>query len=577
MAGFHPILWLYILFQYVLNRLFSPQAPPPHAKLRRPRIAIIGAGITGISAAAHCVGHGFDVTIFEAGPPEDLGGIWSKVNNTSGLQIHSIMYRFFPSVHWKSDYPKREAIVEQVRKLWEAYHLDERTRFNSRVTSVTKDDKGSWIINQSHNDRYEGIIAAVGTCGDPKMPNIPGEERYKGEIFHSSKLNGKSAKDKTVIIIGGGASAVEGLEFAVNTGAAKTKVLSRSEKWIIPRNPIVDMLFAMNIFGRETFLSWVPENLLRLFFYRDLRDLAPPRKSGKGLFTGTPMVNSDIFNQIRSGKAEWLRGDILRFTKTGIRFNHRAQGVPKGGPGHTINVEGDMVIMATGYSRPALDFLPETCFQKEYLPPNWYLQVFPPDEPSICANNCTYVNAIGTVGNYHIGIYTRLLLVFLVDPLARPQPWLAKTWIKMTRFIKNRAPGGAFDFFTYAELIYWFIFCVVINPFRWKWAFFVFFGIGSALPMRVVEKENQVRNELNEVNGVRQHNGEKKQQTEASGTNGAKKSNSGGKPHEVNKGDGTRGSKGLSYAEAVMEETPNKNVENPANTGNPYEILNNPE
>lgn len=66
----------------------------------------------------------------------------------------------------------------------------------------------------------------------------------------------------------------------------------------------------------------------------------------------------------------------------------------------------------------------------------WFRQV------SICANNCTYVNAIGTVGNYHIGIYTRLLLMFLVDPLARPrEPWM-KRWIDMTRWIKARAPGG---------------------------------------------------------------------------------------------------------------------------------------
>ena len=56
-------------------------------------------------------------------------------------------------------------------------------------------------------------------------------------------------------------------------------------------------------------------------------------------------------------------------------------------------------------------------------------------------------------------------------------------------WIKERSPSGAFDFFTYAELICksslilnkliehltdrnvtdWFVFCVAINPFRWKW------------------------------------------------------------------------------------------------------------
>lgn len=77
---------------------------------------------------------------------------------------------------------------------------------------------------------------------------------------------------------------------------------------------------------------------------------------------GTPMVNSDKFHQIRAGRAEWLRGDLIGFTKKGIKFNRRAKGVPKGGPGREIVVEGDMVIMATGFQRPSLAFLPDEVF-----------------------------------------------------------------------------------------------------------------------------------------------------------------------------------------------------------------------
>ena len=100
------------------------------------------------------------------------------------------------------------------------------------------------------------------------------------------------------------------------------------------------------------------------------------------------------------------------------------------------------------------------------------------------------------IGNYHIGIYTRLLLMFLVDPLARPQEYWMKRWIDMTKTVKSFAPVGAFDFVTYSEMTYWFVFCVVINPFRWKWALFVFFGIGSALPLNVVKGEDRLRNGL---------------------------------------------------------------------------------
>jgi hypothetical protein len=216
------------------------------------------------------------------------------------------------------------------------------------------------------------------------------------------------------------------------------------------------------------------------------------------------MVNDEVLEQIREGKAEWLRGDIKHFTRSGILLNQRAQGVPKDGPGHEVTVEADVIIQATGFKRPSLSFLPDSVFEEGYAPPAWYLQTFPPQEVSICANNCTYVNAIGTVGNYHIGIYTRLLLMFLIDPLSTPKEKWMKRWIDMTRFLKRRSPTRAFDFFTYSELIWWFCFSVAINPFRWKWGLFVFFGIGAQLPLKIVQEEDRIRKEAGFKKGIYQ-------------------------------------------------------------------------
>ncbi|KAI0892700.1 FAD/NAD(P)-binding domain-containing protein [Annulohypoxylon nitens] len=485
------LLFLFEVFQWFANKLFSPTPPGPNTRLRRPKIAIIGAGITGVTSAAHCIGHGFDVTIFEAGDKNSLGGIWSKVNNTSSLQIHSFMYRFHPSVKWQHGYPDRQQIISQVRQLWKRYGLDTKTKFNVNVEKVYQDEKGRWVVNSPNNGKFEGVIAAVGTCGDPKMPRMDGMNNFKGEIYHSSKLIGVDAKEKTMIVIGGGASAVEALEYASEEGASKIYILSRSDKWIIPRNWIIDILLSLNIWGQETFLSFIPETLLKKFFYRDLQDLAP---NEKGIFMDTPMVNSDVMDKLRSGKAEWIRCDIENFTESGVLVNKRDKGVPKGGPGRKTEIKGDMVVMATGYKRPSLNFLPDECFVGSYGPPNWYLQTFPPEHPSISAINCTYLSAIGTVGNWHIGIYTRILLMFLVDPLTRPSTFWMERWIDMTKFLKATSPTGAFDFFTYLELLWWFFFCVTVNPFRWKWATFVFFGLGFALPKRVVLAEDQIRN-----------------------------------------------------------------------------------
>lgn len=71
-----PWTFLYTLIQIVLDKLLSPSPPAPGANIGGKKIAIIGAGITGVASASHCVGHGFDVTIFEQGGEDALGGIW---------------------------------------------------------------------------------------------------------------------------------------------------------------------------------------------------------------------------------------------------------------------------------------------------------------------------------------------------------------------------------------------------------------------------------------------------------------------------------------------------------------------
>jgi hypothetical protein len=93
----HPFLMVfslfYMLFQSILIWVFSPAPPPPASTangLPKKRVAVIGAGLTGVSSAAHCIGHGFDVQLFEARPKDKgLGGIWSVRCSRHGLDSKS--------------------------------------------------------------------------------------------------------------------------------------------------------------------------------------------------------------------------------------------------------------------------------------------------------------------------------------------------------------------------------------------------------------------------------------------------------------------------------------------------------
>ena len=61
------------------------------------------------------------------------------------------MYRFHPSVKYEGGYPKQDQLVDQIKKLWLRYGLDERTKFDTKVKAVYKDKQDRWIINDPSN------------------------------------------------------------------------------------------------------------------------------------------------------------------------------------------------------------------------------------------------------------------------------------------------------------------------------------------------------------------------------------------------------------------------------------------
>lgn len=503
---------LYVVVQRVIVFLFKPSSPKDVEKIRfRGRVAVVGAGLTGISSAAHAIAHGFDVVIYEA--DNKVGGIWANVNSTSGLQLNSMLYRFHPAVIWSRGFPFRDEILSEISRVWREYRLESRTRFNTRVTSVrraspmdvtgetdpTKDGHARWVINDGADGIFDAVIVTVGTCGDPLWVEFPGMPKlsargtgqqdpkveedqdfgtYRGPILHSSELDSPDAsqvREKTVVVIGSGASGVEAVETALFRGATKCIMLARDDKWIIPRNMFIDVLIAMQPFGREMPLSFLWEIFLAKWHYRGVQDLVPPYR---GLFEGTPVVNDEFLPHIRSGACEYIRGDTRRLTSRGVLINSRPRLSKPGIDGEEREIAADVVVLATGYKNPSVEFLPKDLFPEGYERPNLYLQSFSTEDWSILLTNSAYKNAIGTVGHFHIGIYTRILLTLLMDTGARPSPKDMKLWVDVVRFIKHGATGGAFGFFTYMELTIWLVMFHVLRPDRLRWLPFIMFGWG---------------------------------------------------------------------------------------------------
>src|SRR5262245_45600660 len=172
--------FLHQIYQAILITVFSPKARKASKTVGPRRIAVIGAGLTGISAAARCLGHGFDVTIFERGSRKNLGGIWSRLNCTPGFQMQSSLYRFYPSRQWGKGYASQKKISKRIGEVWERYGLQKKARFEMPVRTVRPTRDGKWIVNGNVAQKFDGVIVCVGTCGDPRIPFIPGQDQFQG-------------------------------------------------------------------------------------------------------------------------------------------------------------------------------------------------------------------------------------------------------------------------------------------------------------------------------------------------------------------------------------------------------------
>ncbi|KAJ7681745.1 FAD/NAD(P)-binding domain-containing protein [Mycena rosella] len=491
---------LYVLVQYIVIAIFK--APPPKSpdQPRNPygRIAVIGAGLTGVSSAAHCISHNFEVVIFEAAPRSGLGGIWSHVNSTSGLQLNSHLYRFHPAVLWRQAFPRRDEILSEITRIWKEYQLEPRTRFETPVTSVKKNGESGaskWTINDGAEGQFDAIIVTIGTCGKPKWIHLDGMPKGVGDdsdqedsdktkqqtdaftkpIIHSSELDSDAVSEETIkgkklVVVGSGASGVEAVETALQRGAGEVVMIARTDKWIIPRNIFFDTFLACQPFGREMPLSFLWESFLKNYQYHGVKDLVPAHT---GLFTGTPVVNDEFLGHVRNGTCKYVRGDPVRLTSSGVLTNVRDRDTKPGSEGVEETIDADVVVLATGFEKPTISFLDDSLFPEGYQRPDLYLQNFSTEDWSVLMTNSSYMSAIG-----HIGIYTRILLTLLLDENARPSPKDMKLWVDVVRFMKRGAAGGPLGFFTYAELTIWIVMFHVLRPDRLRWLFFIMFGWG---------------------------------------------------------------------------------------------------
>ncbi|MEZ5557648.1 MAG: NAD(P)/FAD-dependent oxidoreductase [Pseudomonadales bacterium] len=189
-------------------------------------VAVIGGGFGGLLAGARLREAGVkSIRVIEKGG--DFGGTWYW-NRYPGAACDIESYVYLPLLEEVGYMPEKKystgkEILWYSQEIARKYDLYDDALFQTEVTALRWDDaSGHWIIETNRGDRMKARFVAQsnGPLNRPKLPGIPGIDRYKGHTFHTSRWDydytGGSAegnltglRDKTVAIIGTGATAVQ--------------------------------------------------------------------------------------------------------------------------------------------------------------------------------------------------------------------------------------------------------------------------------------------------------------------------------------------------------------------------------
>lgn len=195
------------------------------------RIAIIGAGPSGLVAAKHALEAGFDVTVFEAS--DALGGQWQTTAAHSGVWpgMHTNTSRAMTAF---SDFPApAEHLLHptavQVQAYLEAYAhafgVVDHIRFDTRVADV----RPAWTVD---SESFDAVVVASGRFRAPRLPPIAGA--FRGEALHAFDYPGAEPfRDRATLVYGNG---ISGLEIASDL-APHTAVISafRKPRYVIQK------------------------------------------------------------------------------------------------------------------------------------------------------------------------------------------------------------------------------------------------------------------------------------------------------------------------------------------------------
>ncbi|MYT73562.1 MULTISPECIES: NAD(P)/FAD-dependent oxidoreductase [unclassified Streptomyces] len=340
-------------------------------------VLVIGAGISGISAARHVLRDNPAASLVVLERRARVGGTWDLFQYP-GIRSDSDMSTFgFGFRPWRD--ARILAGGAQIRQYVEDAAADdgvlERIRFGRRAISADfSHDTGRWTVEveDEGTGEHESYSAGylVGATGyydydQPYRPEFPGEADYQGTLVHPQQWpEGLDHTGKRVVVIGSGATAITLLPAMADT-AAHVTMLQRSPTYVLALpevDPLTSVLQKLRAPARLTYKLVRARNIalqrgsyafcrkyprlarkVLLGLVRaqagknvDMRHFSPNYKPWDQRLCVVP--GGDLFKTLKSGRASIATDHIDTFTADGIRLKSGEE------------LKADIVITATGLS-----------------------------------------------------------------------------------------------------------------------------------------------------------------------------------------------------------------------------------
>lgn len=206
------------------------------------RVAVIGAGMSGILVAHRLQQAGFDFKVFEKG--KDVGGTWLQ-NSYPGCRLDTpnfaYSYSFAQNPYWPNEFSERDTILAYYTTLANRLGIRDHIQFETEILSAVFDDTQRCWTLQTRNSRGEvvaeefaAVISAVGQLNRPNFPDLPGMDLFSGDSWHTAEWNHDiDIAGKRVGVIGTGASAYQVIP-AILPQVASLTVFQRNPPWMLP-------------------------------------------------------------------------------------------------------------------------------------------------------------------------------------------------------------------------------------------------------------------------------------------------------------------------------------------------------